>query len=285
MFPLTLDGQNIRPPHYISNFSFPSLSLFIQEHPYQTSQKTSDPLLKTSFWRRPWIFFARMAGWYHQQWLNPWSKSSALWSCQVRPLGLLLKYSGTIYHSLPGSLVPTSEPRHSHLGCNAGHTPTTRVDGHVPPIQQPRVHMPAFLVMQRPHVTPTAWTRARSKREEDRRECSVPQTQICSPSLTHMRSVQEKPAKSKHCAKLSIVYLVAQFPKHTDCQSDGVGCSGGTLLQDQMLHPEPLVWSTRAEVTSLHSWGLPWTTVQPTEEHKSYRDIIKRKTLSEAMGS
>lgn len=38
--------------------------------------------------------------------------------------------------------------------------PTAHVDGHVPPSQQPHVHMPALLVMQRPHVTTSALKRA-----------------------------------------------------------------------------------------------------------------------------
>lgn len=182
MFPLIHDGQNTRPPYYISNFSFPSLSLFIREHPYQTSQKTSDPFLKTSFWRHPWIFSPCMAGWQVPSTVTqPMIQKQCPVVLPDQTTWTLLKYLGTIYHSLPVSFVPTLEPRHSHPGYNAGHTPTTHVDGHVPPIQQPHVHMPAFLVMQRPHVTHTAWTTAWSKREEDRRECSVPQTQICSP--------------------------------------------------------------------------------------------------------
>lgn len=85
-------------------------------------------------------------------------------------------------------------------------------------------HMPALLVMPRPHVTASA----RTQREEDRRECSVPpQTQSCCPSLTHIWGTQEKPAKSKHCAKLSVVSLAAQLPRLRDCQ---MGCSRGTLL-------------------------------------------------------
>lgn len=100
------------------------------------------------------------------------------------------------------------------------------------------------------------------------------------PHLKHSR----KASKEQTFCQIKYCVSGCSVPQ-THRLSDGVGCSGGTLLQHQMLHPEPLVWSTRAEVTSLHSWGLPWTTVQPIEEHKSYRDIIKRKTLSEAMGS
>lgn len=130
---------------------------------------------------------------------------------------------------------------------------------------------PALLVMQRPHATTSAWT----PREGDRRECSVPQTQICCPSLTHIWSIQEKPAKSKHCAKWSIVSLAAQFPRHRDCQ---MGCSGGT----------PLLWPNAAPQASslehksrrnLTSWlRSPLTALQPTER-KSYWEIIRRKTL------
>ena len=91
------------------------------------------------------------------------------------------------------------------------------------------------------------------------------------PHLKHSRKA------SKHCAKWSIVYLAAPFPR----LSDGIGHSGGTLLlQHQLLHPEPLVWSTGAEATSLHDWGSPLTTVQAAEKYKSHRGSIKRKTLS-----
>lgn len=196
----------MRPHHYGSNFSFRSLlSFFIHEHP-----SNSNPFLKTSFWRCLWVFSPCMAGW---QVPSTMIQPTILKLCPVvlpdQTTYIPLKYLGTAYHIHPVSFVPTLEPRHS---------PTTCVDGHVAPIQEPHVHMPAFLVMQRPHVTPFPWTRAWSKREEHGRECSVPQTQLCSPSLIHIWSIQEKPAKSKHCAQLNLAYLVAQLPRHTTCQ-------------------------------------------------------------------
>lgn len=140
MFPLTHDNQNMRSPHHISDFSFPSLSLLIHQRPYQTSQKTSDPFLKPAGWQVPPTMTQPMS-----QKQRP----------MVLPLGPFCSTWGP-HHSIPVSFVPTLEPRHSHLDCKAGHTPTTHVNGHVPPMHQPCVHMPAFLVRQRPHVTPTA---------------------------------------------------------------------------------------------------------------------------------
>lgn len=279
MFPLIHDIQNMRSPHHISDFSFPSLSLLIHERPYQTSRKTSDPFLKPVFERHTWIFLSL------HSWLAGTINNDSIYEPKAMSRGPArsdhLDSSEVLGDNIPQhSCVICTHlgARHGHLDCKAGHTPTTRVDGHIPPIQQPCVHMPAFLVMQRPHVTPTAW-KAWSKREEDRRECSVPQTQICSPSLAHFWSIQEKP-KSKTSCQMQYCASSCSAPQ-THGLSDGTGSSGGTLLlQHQMLHPESLDCTERAQVTSLHSWGSPLTTVQPTEEHESYRDIIKRKTLS-----
>lgn len=68
------------------------------------------------------------------------------------------------------------------------------------------------------------------------------------PHLKHSRKASEEqtlcPIKS--CVSSCSV-------PQTRSLSGGVGCSGGTLLlPHQMLHPEPPVWSARAEVSSLH---------------------------------
>lgn len=162
-----------------------------------------------NFWP---IFPPCTAGWdpYHQQCLNLWSKKQHLWSfSSSEARGDHIPQPSWVICTHPGGKTQPAGVAH----------PTARVDGHVPPTQQPQVHMLALLVMQRPHITTRAWARAWSQREEDKRECRVPQTQICCPSLTHIWSIQEKPAKSKDCAKLRIVSPAAQLPRQL---SDGL---------------------------------------------------------------
>lgn len=97
------------------------------------------------------------------------------------------------------------------------------------------------------------------------------------PHLKHSRKASKEQTL---CPIKSCVSSCSAAQTHN--LSDGVGCSGGTLLlPHQMLQPEPPVWSAGAEVSLLHGRGSPSITAHPTEEHKSHREPVRGKTLSQ----